>query len=66
MIVARIPLAAIYEAEGRHAEAREVVREILRVNPHLTVRAAIQLLPLLDPDSAGEWVENLRKAGLEE
>jgi adenylate cyclase len=64
MIGARIPLAALYEAEGRHAEAREVAREILRVNPHLTARTATELMPLLDPDSAREWADHLHRAGL--
>jgi lipopolysaccharide biosynthesis regulator YciM len=64
MIGARIPLAVIYEAQGRHDEARKVTREILRVNPHLTARAAIQLMPLLDPDATREFGDHLRKAGL--
>jgi tetratricopeptide (TPR) repeat protein len=64
MIGARILLAVIYEAEGRHDEAHAVTREILRVNPQLTAQAAIQLMPLLDPDSAHEFADNLRKAGL--
>ncbi len=43
LIPARIPLAAIYESEGRHEEARAVVQEILRVNPDFTADHAAQL-----------------------
>ncbi len=42
LILARIPLAAIYESEGRHEEARAVVQEILRVNPDFTADHAAQ------------------------
>jgi adenylate cyclase len=42
LILARIPLAAIYESEGRHEEARAVVQEILRVNPNITADHAAQ------------------------
>ena len=61
LITARIPLAAIYESEGRHEEARAVVQEILRVNPDFTADHAAQL-------SAGaatpERTKALRRAGL--
>ncbi len=43
LIGARIPLAAIYESEGRHEEARAVAQEILRVNPHFTADHAAQV-----------------------
>jgi TolB-like protein/Tfp pilus assembly protein PilF len=62
-INARVPLAAIYEGEGRHDEAREVVREILRVNPNLTVEAVIQAMALTAA-MAPEFKENLSKAWL--
>jgi adenylate cyclase len=62
-VTARVPLAVIYEGEDRHDEAREVVREILRVNPHLTVEAVIQAMAALEA-MAPEFKENLRKAGL--
>jgi len=42
LILARIPLAAIYESKGRHEEARAVVQEILRVNPDFTADHAAQ------------------------
>jgi adenylate cyclase len=63
MILARIPLAAHYESEGQHEEARAVVDEILRVNPDFTVEDAIRLSRL--PDSEA-WAGDLRKAGLKE
>ena len=61
LIRARIPLAALYESEGRHEEARAVVQEILRVNPDFTADHAAQI-------SAGaatpEQIKALRRAGL--
>ena len=66
MIVARVGLAAIYEGEGRHDEAREVVREMLRVNPQLTIEATSRILRFPSADAAREFKENLRKAGLPE
>ncbi len=61
LILARIPLAAIYESEGRHEKARAVVQEILRVNPDFTTDHAAQL-------SVGattpEQTKALRRAGL--
>ncbi len=60
MILARIPLAAIYESEGRHEEARAVVQEILRVNPDLTADHAAQLTVRATP----EQTKALRSAGL--
>ena len=43
MILARIPLAALYESEGRHEEARALAQEILRVNRDLTAESATEL-----------------------
>ena len=62
-IVARIPLAALYESEGRHEESRALVQEILAVNPNLTAESAAQLVLIwgFDRDEAGD---NLRSAGL--
>ncbi len=61
LILARYPLAVIYESEGRHEEARPVVQEILRVNPDFTTDHAAQL-------SVGwqtpERIKALRRAGL--
>ena len=63
MIRARIPLAALYESEGRHEEARTLVQEILRVNPDLTAESATELALALgfDRDDA---IRTLRRAGL--
>ncbi len=63
LIVARIPLAALYESEGRHEEARALAQEILRVNPDLTAESATELALGLgfDRDDA---IDNLRSAGL--
>ncbi len=61
LITARIPLAAIYESEGRHEEARAVVQEILRVNPDFTADHAAQITGgSLTP----ERIKALRSAGL--
>ena len=66
MIVARIPLAALYESDGRHAEAQALAREILDVNPEITAEAAAGqfVTSLLGDDRAAEWRVALRKAGL--
>ncbi len=61
MILARIPLAILYESEGRHEEARVLAREILRVNPDLTAESATELALGFDRD---ETIDNLRSAGL--
>ena len=59
--MARIPLAAIYESEGRHEEAHGEVREILRVNPDFTADHAAQFYTeTLGP----EQTEALRRAWL--
>ncbi|MCH8890622.1 MAG: tetratricopeptide repeat protein [Myxococcales bacterium] len=63
MIVARIPLAALYESEGRHEVARLLAQEILRVNPDLTAESAAELALGwgFAPDDA---IDHLRSAGL--
>jgi hypothetical protein len=66
LINARWPLAALYEAEGRHEDARELVQEILAVNPEYTVGAALQAMRFLAPDQALQFRANLRQAGLPE
>ncbi len=63
MIRARIPLAALYESEGRHEEARALVREILRVNPDLTAESAAGVALGFGFDK-NEATEDLRSAGL--
>ena len=61
LILARIPLAAIYESEGRHEEARAVVQEILRVNPNFTADHAAHLYA---GAATPERIKALRSAGL--
>ena len=63
LILARIPLAALYESAGRHEEARALAQEILRVNPDLTAESATELALGwgFAPDDA---IDNLRSAGL--
>ena len=63
MILARIPLAVLYESEGRHEEARALAQEILRVNPDLTAEAAIELALALGFDT-DDAIDHLRRAGL--
>ena len=63
MITARIPLAVLYESEGRHEEARTLAQEILRVNRDLTAESATELALIggFDRDDA---IDHLRRAGL--
>jgi len=65
MILARIPLAALYESEGRHEEARALGQEILRVNPDLTAESATELALAWGFDR-DDVIDNLRSAGLPE
>ena len=64
----RVSLAAGYEYDGRHEEARVAAQEALRVNPDLTVEIATRLIQglgqVLEPEEAAQLGENLRKAGL--
>jgi adenylate cyclase len=63
LILARIPLAALYESEGRHEEARVLAQEILRVNRDLTAESATELA-LGSGFDRDEAIDNLRSAGL--
>jgi adenylate cyclase len=63
MILARIPLAVLYESEGRREEARALAQEILRVNRNLTAESATELAQMVGFDT-DEAIENLRSAGL--
>ncbi len=62
-LLARIPLAALYESEGRHEEARALAHEILRVNRDLTAESATKLALTAGFDR-DEAIDNLRSAGL--
>ena len=67
-IPVRVALAAAYEYEGRHQEARVAAQEALRVNPDLTAEIATRLVPgveqVYEPEEAAQFTDNLRKAGL--
>ncbi len=63
MILARIPLAVLYESEGRHEEARALAQEILRVNPALTAESATELA-LVGGFDTDDSIDHLRSAGL--
>ncbi len=67
-ILARVALAAAYEYEGRHEEARVTAQEALRVNPDLTAEIASRMIPgverVYSPEEAAQFTDNLRKAGL--
>ena len=67
LIIARVPLAAIYEAEGRHDDSRQMVEEILRASPDLTAQVLVDemigLLPF-DPERKEKFADDLKKAGL--
>ncbi len=62
-----ISLGAAYETRGRHEDARQMVQEILRVNPNYTSETVVQLLsmyPALGDRYPQRTAENLRRAGL--
>lgn len=65
--LARVSLAALYEYEGRHEEARVAAQEALRVNPDLTAEIATRMIPGVEqvyaPEEAAQFTDNLRKAG---
>ena len=67
-ILVRVSLAAAYEYEGRHEEARVAAQEALRVNPDLTAEIATRMIPgleqVFEPPEAAQFGDNLRKAGL--
>ncbi|TDI97876.1 MAG: tetratricopeptide repeat protein [Deltaproteobacteria bacterium] len=62
LILARIPLAILYESEGRHEEARVLVSEILAVNPNYAANSASRLALLGSAPDEGR--ASLRRAGL--
>ena len=63
LILPRIPLAVLYESEGRHEEARALAQEILRVNPDLTAESATKLA-LVGAFKSEDAIDHLRSAGL--
>jgi tetratricopeptide (TPR) repeat protein len=67
-VIARVSLAAYYEQAGRHAEAADVVDEILRVAPDLTAERATRLIPgwetVVGAEEFVRYPGYLRAAGL--
>ena len=58
----------MYEDEGRHEEARVLVREALQANPDLTAETATRMIlgleQLYGGEEAAQFEANLRKTGL--
>jgi TolB-like protein/class 3 adenylate cyclase/cytochrome c-type biogenesis protein CcmH/NrfG len=63
MVAARVPLAYQYAAQGRLADARVIVQEMLRVNSELTAEALLDWAPPGVP-LAEDFVEAMRRVGL--
>lgn len=59
-----LTLAFRYESMGRHEEAREIVAEVLEVNPNLRGDQLAQCLRHLSQAELAVATENLRRAGL--
>ncbi len=65
-IPGHVHLVWIYMALGRDDEAREVGRDLLRLDPKFSAQRYVSTLPFKDKSQAGRYVEILRKAGLQE
>lgn len=63
-IPARLQLAYHYETTGQHPRARQMVDEILRTNPELTVSDTQYFARALLPDDQTPYFEALRQAGM--
>ena len=59
----RMKLAIFHESEGRHAEARQIAREILRINPRLTAEIVVRA-PFGLEEGARSRIQLLQRAGL--
>jgi adenylate cyclase len=57
-------MAASLVALGRIEEAREVARDLMRVQPRFRVAAYIPRCPIKDPAQVTVFVERLKFAGL--
>jgi len=62
--VTRAYLASLYGHTGRHAEARQIWRELMDINPKYTVEHTLRVLPYRDRAPLDQFVAGLRKAGL--
>jgi adenylate cyclase len=49
---------------GHADDARATVRELLRLDPNLTVERYVRLSPAADFDTGKEWAAALRHAGV--
>ncbi len=58
--------AKCYAALGNEVKAREAGTEVLRINPHFTLRAFASYVPFSDERDLQHNVEMLRKAGVPE
>ena len=59
-------LASIYGELGKLGEAKEPVREILRLAPNFSIKAYMNGLSFSDPEVLTRMEAGLRKAGLPE
>jgi adenylate cyclase len=57
-------LAATYSLAGRGEEAQSAAKEVLRINPKLSVEKFIKRSPLKNKADADLLIDSLRKAGL--
>lgn len=62
----RLYLAATYVRLGRHADAAWQVDEIVTQNPSATLSHLSNTFPIENPTQLGEFLEDLREAGLPE
>lgn len=63
---AHLELAACLTALGRKKEARAEVAEVLRINPHFSLKKYAKVLPAKDPAVISRYIGLLRQAGLPE
>jgi adenylate cyclase len=59
-------LASLYGHTGRHEEARQMWRELLKINPDFSVEHLRRVLPFRDPAWIDRFLGGLRNAGLPE
>ena len=62
----RAYLASLYGHTGRHEEARQIWRELLKINPDFSVEHLRRVLPYRDPAWFDRFFSGLQNAGLPE
>ena len=62
----RVFLASLYGHTGRHEEALQMWRELLKINPDFSVEHLRRVLPFRDPAWFDRFLGGLRNAGLPE